>query len=159
MKFFKLFWNLEASTEMWRKVVCDEKTQRMTLTNHVIKDRMRASVDCINTFDSVIINYLQHCNIQLHPATLHLFARVWHTAIHIHTHTHTRIYDHTYVGTYAWSLYIRWGIALINCPFRTAVYWGYPMGEWPNVESEVMGYPLCHRTASKSSQCLSHQPE
>ena len=63
----------------------------MTLTNLVVNDRERASVNCINTFDSVIINYLQHCNIQLHPATLHLFARVWHTVIHIHTHTHTYI--------------------------------------------------------------------
>ena len=59
-----------AKGRMWRR------DARMTLTNHVVKDRMRAIVYCINTFDFDLINYLQHCKLQLHPATLHLCSRV-----------------------------------------------------------------------------------
>ena len=54
----------------------DERTQRMTMTSLVVNNRERANVICINMFDYDLINYLQHCKLQLHPATLHLCSRV-----------------------------------------------------------------------------------
>ena len=56
----------------------------MTLTNQCATERYVMS---INTFDYVIINYLQHCNIQLHPATLHRD----HLCRHVRRTKHTNL--------------------------------------------------------------------